>query len=66
MSHDDQLTIDKLDGWGERISDERSCHANVDSSLPNVSKGSWGKQLFQFDKSHRPAFYGIWRSKRSA
>lgn len=65
LAHDDDLGIDKLVcGWEEQTSDERSCHANADSSLCNVSKCNWGKQLFQFDKSHRPAFYGIWRKKR--
>ncbi|KAG2693798.1 hypothetical protein I3843_08G108000 [Carya illinoinensis] len=64
LPHDDDMSIDKLaDGWGERISDERSCHNNVDSSLPVVSKCNRGKQLLQFDKSHRPAFYGIWHKR---
>ena len=61
---DDDLSMDKLvDGWGQRISDDRLCQAS-DSSLPDVKKCSRGKQLLQFDKSHRPAFYGIRRKKR--
>lgn len=65
LAHDDDLGIDKLVcGWGEQTSDERSLHANADSSLCYVSKCYRGKQLLQFDKSYRPAFYGIWRKKR--
>ncbi|XP_062178342.1 chromatin assembly factor 1 subunit FAS1 [Alnus glutinosa] len=64
LAHDDDLGIDKLVcGWGEQTSDERSLHANADSSLCNVNKCYRGKQLLQFDKSYRPAFYGIWRKK---
>ena len=35
---------------------------NADSS-PDA-KYSRGRQLLQFDKSHRPAFYGVWPAKR--
>lgn len=60
---DDDLSMDKLvDGWGQRISDDRLSQAS-DSSLPDVKKCNRGKQLLQFDKSHRPAFYGIRRKK---
>lgn len=65
LSHDDDMSIDKLtDGWAERISDERACRTNVGSALPVVNKCNRGKQLLQFDKSHRPAFYGIWHKRR--
>jgi len=35
---------------------------NADSS-PDA-KYSRGRQLLQFDKSHGPAFYGVWPAKR--
>ncbi|KAJ7978299.1 Chromatin assembly factor 1 subunit FAS1 [Quillaja saponaria] len=41
---------------------ELSCPSNGDSFL-DFKKCNWAKQLFQFDKSHRPAFYGIWPKK---
>lgn len=64
VAHDDDLNIDKLaDGWGEQISDDRFSQA-TDSSLPDVKKFIQRKQLLQFAKSHRPAFYGIWHKKR--
>lgn len=60
----DELNVEKLvDGCGECVSDNRSCHTNA-SSVPDIKKFIRGKQLLQFDKSHRPAFYGIWPKKR--
>lgn len=60
----DELNVEKLvDGCGEYVSDDRSCHTNA-SSVPDIKKFIRGKQLLQFDKSHRPAFYGIWLKKR--
>ncbi|KAJ7973649.1 Chromatin assembly factor 1 subunit FAS1 [Quillaja saponaria] len=64
LARDNDLSTEKLvDGWGERFSDDRSCPDNEDSFLLGVKKCNWGKQLLQFDKSHRPAFYGIWPKK---
>ena len=61
----DELEEDKLvDEFGECVSDDRSCQTNATCSLPDVKKFIRGKQLLQFDKSHRPAFYGIWPNKR--
>ncbi|XP_065875533.1 chromatin assembly factor 1 subunit FAS1 [Euphorbia lathyris] len=58
---DDELNVEKLvGGWGEQSSD-RSCVANSESS--DVKKCKRRKQLLQFDKSHRPAFFGIWPKK---
>lgn len=52
-THDDDSSAEKLDsGWGDQTSDDISC---ID-----VRKCNRRKQLLQFDKSHRPAFYGIW------
>lgn len=60
----DELNVEKIvDGCGECVSDDRSCHSNA-SSVPDIKKFIRGKQLLQFDKSHRPAFYGIWPKKR--
>ncbi|CAK7325984.1 unnamed protein product [Dovyalis caffra] len=58
-THDDDSSVEKLDsGWGDQTSDDRSCTA--------VRKCNQRKQLLQFDKSHRPAFYGIWPKKSYA
>ncbi|XP_043705397.1 chromatin assembly factor 1 subunit FAS1-like [Telopea speciosissima] len=60
---DDQL--DKLvNGWEETVSCDRSGHNNADVPLTDIWKHNRAKQLLQFDKSFRPAFYGI-RPKRS-
>lgn len=64
MALDDELGIEKLvDGWGEAKVDGRSCDTNADSSVSNSQRHYWSKQLLQFDKSCRPAFYGIWPKK---
>ncbi|KAH8501282.1 hypothetical protein H0E87_016193 [Populus deltoides] len=56
-THDDDSSAEKLDsGWGDQNSDDISC---ID-----VRKCNRRKQLLQFDKSHRPAFYGIWPKTR--
>uniref|UniRef100_A0A5B6YTU5 Putative chromatin assembly factor 1 subunit FAS1 n=1 Tax=Davidia involucrata TaxID=16924 RepID=A0A5B6YTU5_DAVIN len=60
LAHDVELSIEKLvDGWGE-TNVNGSCHTNVECSLSSGQKFNRSKQLLQFDKSHRPAFYGIW------
>ncbi|KAG2404202.1 hypothetical protein LR48_Vigan03g037600 [Vigna angularis] len=53
--HDDEL--------GECSSDISSCPVNADGSLHDDKKYRRARQLFQFDKSHRPAFYGVWPTK---
>jgi len=56
-THNDDSSAEKLDsGWGHQTSDDRSCS--------DVRKCNRRKQLLQFDKSHKPAFYGIWPKKR--
>lgn len=61
----DDLSTERLvDRWREHVSDDKSCQANTDFSLTDVKKCKRGKQLLQFDKSCRPAFYGIWPKKR--
>ncbi|KAA8538818.1 hypothetical protein F0562_025509 [Nyssa sinensis] len=62
LARDDELSIEKLvDGWSESETNFNcSCHTNVESSLYSGQKCNWSKQLLQFDKGNRPAFYGIW------
>nr|BAJ53153.1 JHL23J11.8 [Jatropha curcas] len=63
LSHDGELIVEKLESeWGEQSSDDRLCATNLESSL-NDKKWKRRKKLLQFDKSHRPAFYGIWPKK---
>ena len=65
LTHDDELTIEKLvDGWGEVKVDSSSFDTNADSSVSSSQRQYRRKQLLQFDKNHRPAFYGIWPKKR--
>lgn len=61
-ARDDDLWID-ADEWEQPSTDDKSCHVNADVS-PSTSKYVRRKQLLQFDKSCRPAFYGIWPKKR--
>ncbi|KAI3411718.1 uncharacterized protein J3R85_017677 [Psidium guajava] len=67
VAQDDELNLEKLvSGWKERISDDMStCNAGDKSHL-GMRKCVRRKQLLQFDKSHRPAFYGIWPAKSGA
>ncbi|KAM7468825.1 hypothetical protein LguiA_007008 [Lonicera macranthoides] len=59
MPHDDELNLEKLvNGWYETNIDGRSGHRKVDGSLSSGSKCNH-KLLLQFDKSNRPAFYGL-------
>ncbi|XP_021636875.2 chromatin assembly factor 1 subunit FAS1 isoform X2 [Hevea brasiliensis] len=63
LAHDDESSVDKLvSRWGEQSSDDRSFVTNSESS-PDCKKWTRRKQLLQFDKSYRPAFYGIWPKK---
>ena len=62
---DDELNLKKaIDGWREQIPNNRSHPTNAEKSLLCTRKFCHGKQLLQFDNSHRPAFYGIWPKKR--
>ncbi|GMI84535.1 FASCIATA 1, NUCLEOSOME/CHROMATIN ASSEMBLY FACTOR GROUP B, FUGU 2 [Hibiscus trionum] len=63
LSHDDLSVKMLADGWEEHNSDDRSCHDDADVSAHDVKKCCVRKQLLQFDKSNRPAFYGIWPKK---
>lgn len=53
-----------VDDWEEQITDDRTSQSESRSTLLDVRKLNRGKQLLQFAKSYRPAFYGIWPTKR--
>ncbi|KAF8393777.1 hypothetical protein HHK36_019975 [Tetracentron sinense] len=64
LFHGDELSLEKIvDGCEETVPDDRSCQSNADTSQCDVQKCNRTRQLLQFDKSHRPAFYGIWPKK---
>ncbi|KAL3653980.1 hypothetical protein CASFOL_003661 [Castilleja foliolosa] len=52
-----------VDGWVDSNVDVRSSQMNIDRPHPNCQKHRKSKQLLQFDKSCRPAFYGVWPRK---
>ncbi|XP_021893690.1 chromatin assembly factor 1 subunit FAS1 [Carica papaya] len=60
ITHDDEFNID---GLAEKRLNDRSCTPYSDSLIRDVKNCKRRKQLLQFDKSHRPAFYGIWPKK---
>ncbi|KAK1402881.1 Chromatin assembly factor 1 subunit A [Heracleum sosnowskyi] len=58
---DEELITEKLaDGLGETNSNCKDCHTNIDDSIFKNPNRRRMKQLLQFDKSPRPAFYGTW------
>lgn len=64
LAQDDAFCLEKpADRLGEQTTEDRSFINLVDSS-PAIKKCNKKKQLLQFDKSHRPAFYGVWPKKR--
>lgn len=63
LVHSDDSMEKLVDRWGEPVNNDRSCPIYTDCSLAEVKKFKSRKQLLQFDKSHRPAFYGIWAKK---
>ncbi|KAM0946519.1 putative chromatin assembly factor 1 subunit A [Dioscorea sansibarensis] len=57
-----EMGIDNLvDGCDESVSNDISCLTgkNLTRTIPKLSN----KKLLQFDKSHRPAYYGTWSQK---
>ncbi|KAL8159365.1 hypothetical protein V2J09_000902 [Rumex salicifolius] len=50
-------------GWEETNIDDKTCITNVNSVIGKCNRS---KKLLQFDKSHRPAFYGVWPKKSQA
>ncbi|XP_004492868.1 chromatin assembly factor 1 subunit FAS1 [Cicer arietinum] len=62
--HEDEVGMEShVDRLGESSPDSNSCSMNADSTHPDVKKYYRGRQLLQFDKAHRPAFYGFWPIK---
>ncbi|KAL1803170.1 hypothetical protein ACET3Z_031817 [Daucus carota] len=58
---DEELITEKLaDDSGESNSNCRECHTNKDEPVSKNLSRRRMRQLLQFDKSHRPAFYGTW------
>ncbi|MCE3216832.1 hypothetical protein HAX54_008349, partial [Datura stramonium] len=61
---DDEDNTEKVvDGWAEPNSNTRLCNAVEVNTIPCRQKGLLRRQLLQFDKCHRPAFYGVWPKK---
>ncbi|KAK1431502.1 hypothetical protein QVD17_07961 [Tagetes erecta] len=58
---EDDAVVEKFDNGG--MENESKNNTNSDGLVLNGQKSSWRKQLLQFDKSHRPAFYGYWPKK---
>ncbi|KAL8544659.1 hypothetical protein ACS0TY_005044 [Phlomoides rotata] len=64
MACDEDTSIQKdVDGLIDHTIDNRPSQINMDGPLPNCQKRMRSIQLLQFDKSHRPAFYGVWPRK---
>ena len=62
---DEELITEKLaDDSGESNSNCRECHTNKDEPVSKNLSRRRMRQLLQFDKSHRPAFYGTWPKER--
>ncbi|XP_054801963.1 chromatin assembly factor 1 subunit FAS1 [Prosopis cineraria] len=60
----DELGVEKqVDGLRGNNSDILTCMMNPDDSLLEIKRCCHGKQLLQFDNSHKPAFYGMWPKK---
>lgn len=62
LCHDDDLSMERPEDRCEAQTLDDSCVTSSASS-PAINKCKRWKQLLQFDKSHRPAFYGIWPKK---
>ncbi|KAI7735944.1 hypothetical protein M8C21_005128 [Ambrosia artemisiifolia] len=58
---EDDPVVDKSDVGSTE--NELKYNANSDGFIFGSQKSSQCKQLLQFDRSHRPAFYGYWHKK---
>ncbi|CAH9072964.1 unnamed protein product [Cuscuta epithymum] len=67
LSNDYEITEAKLsDRLIDTNGDSKICHMNP-KSFPSGSRNRLRRvKLLQFDKSHRPAFYGVWPKKSEA
>ncbi|KAL8171879.1 hypothetical protein V2J09_023683 [Rumex salicifolius] len=58
---EEELNTDSMvGGWGEPPLDDQACNSNINFTIQKCRRS---KQLLQFDKSYRPAFYGVWPKK---
>lgn len=65
LGHEDEVNLEKLvDGWVGSSTDGRLSPTNTDCTIPNSQIYAHTKKLLQFDKSHRPAYYGVSLKKR--
>ena len=65
LAREEEMNIEKLvDGWVGSSTDSRLSPTNSDSITANGRAHVQSKQLLQFDKSHRPAFYRFRLKKR--
>ncbi|KAH6812706.1 Plant stearoyl-acyl-carrier-protein desaturase family protein [Perilla frutescens var. frutescens] len=60
---EDQVEEKNVDGLIDPNIDGRQSQISTDRPLPDCQKRIRSMQLLQFDKSHRPAFYGVWPRK---
>lgn len=51
------------DGWEGTVAEHRSCNNNVGIPSHDMQLCNRPKKLLQFDKSHRPAYYGTLSAK---
>ncbi|KAL1552180.1 chromatin assembly factor 1 subunit FAS1-like [Salvia divinorum] len=67
MPSDEAQVEDKnVDGSTDLNIHGRQSQITLDRPLSQCQKRIRSKQLLQFDKSHRPAFYGVWPKKSQA
>lgn len=65
MTCDEDTVIEKdVDGLIDHNIDNKPSQINMNGPLHNSQKRMRSIQLLQFDKSHRPAFYGVWPKER--
>lgn len=63
-SESDEVQVEENDVCGPIDVDGRQSQISADSPLPQCERRKHSMQLLQFDKSHRPPFYGVWPRKR--
>ncbi|KAL1532830.1 chromatin assembly factor 1 subunit FAS1-like [Salvia divinorum] len=61
-----QVEEKNVDGLIDPNIHGRYSHMTIDRPLSQCRNRKRSRQLLQFDKSHRPAFYGVWPKKSQA
>ncbi|XP_042033650.1 chromatin assembly factor 1 subunit FAS1-like [Salvia splendens] len=61
-----QVEEKNVDGLIDPNIHGRHSQMTIDRPLSQCQNRKCSRQLFQFDKSHRPAFYGVWPKKSQA